>query len=121
MKHAGSIIVIMLVSSLFTGCGSDFSVSNAGTLATAEVTGITFEVASPGSGGAGGVTLNTGNKKNCTMTLGDVTIELGAATDGKRELTINANKYGTVTKGDKVVVTESRSVTINGSERAAEQ
>ena len=120
MKTAPPMIAVILLPWLFMGCDSDF-VSNDGNRGTAHVSGITIEVIEAGTGRAGSTTHYNGDKKSNKITLGDVTIKLHAAKGGNHALTINGKKHGTVAKGDNLVISESRNVTVNGSERAAEE
>ena len=109
-----SLALLLLTTFIHGGCGH--SPNAPADMASVDLGGISIEVIKPGSNSIGVGAISPGPEKN-SVTLGTVEIEIGAAQNGQRTLTINGKQYGSVTNGDKVVISEARDVTVNGTSR----
>ena len=110
------ISLALLLLTTFTNGGCGHSPNAPADTASVELGGISIEVIKPGSNSIDAGAISRGPEKN-SVTLGTVEIEIGAAQNGQRTLTINGKQYGSATNGDKVVISEARDVTVNGTSR----
>lgn len=88
---------------------------------SATVFGITFDVITARTQMSGG-TIESVVNDSAKIQISGVQIDLAKVKDGNSySLTIDEKSYGTVQGGDKVVVSETRDVTVNGALRKIEE
>ena len=86
--------------------------------------GISFTVQDAGGTSSSKTTSSTGRDGTSQTThqlhLGDLTIDLGEEVDGAMPMTVDGKPYGTLQKGDAVVIDADRTITVNGQVRTSE-
>ena len=135
MRHQWIFTTFCTLLIALVGCGEKISTKKVGTFpptagdfvknldgrGTAQVWGMTFDVAEPNDGASGSSfegTLSHSEKTDArhTITMGDdVNIRLEKVPGSGITFQFNGENYGTLEVGDNVVIDKERNVTVNGT------